>query len=74
MRSIGCRRTAVEVLWPNWIRHRSMDPEIAGSSPARIDEVTASFFSHAFYDFHDLYGFEVLVSSCGVWFILVILY
>ena len=24
-------------LWPNWIRHRSTDPEIAGSSSARVD-------------------------------------
>ena len=30
-----------EVLWPNWIRHRSTDPEIAGSSPARIGDARA---------------------------------
>ena len=29
----GAKRWA---LWPNWIRHRSTDPEIAGSSPARV--------------------------------------
>ena len=33
----GARSTATALaLWPNWIRHRSTDPEIAGSSPARV--------------------------------------
>ena len=45
---LGCERRSLSnvgrperyhnlALWPNWIRHRSTDPEIAGSSPARVE-------------------------------------